>query len=135
MLIAFYKHAYLPHQPVFSGRLLNPTFSLPQMILYLLAYAISCPVQEFFARGIIQKALFNIYPKYKGAYSIFMASMLFALLHIYISPKMVALALILGLYWGTLYHYFRNLLAITLSHLLIGIWTLYLVGFDQFIYP
>lgn len=133
LFILTYKHFHCFYdETLFDGRLyqLHPT-QLSKQVIFLLAYVISCPFQECFARGMIQKAFTAMLPKRSATLSILFASVLFACLHIYIGHLMVIFSFMLGLYWGILYYLYRNLLALTFSHLIIGIWALYVVGLDK----
>lgn len=138
MIMTVIKYLVIPSdQNLFSGRLLISfnTHMEKENILYLLAYSISCPFQEWFARGIIQKSLTDYFmTQYRACLSILLSSILFAMYHSYMSLPMVGFALLLGMYWGILYHRYRCLFSLSISHSVVGIWALYILGFDEILY-
>lgn len=116
--------------------LFNPNFTAPhsanfyQFYFYpLLLYTLSVPAQEFIARGILQGSLqFFLEDRYATLKAILFSNLMFSSMHVYLSVTYAITALILGLFWGWLYSRHKTLIGASLSHMLIGIWGIYVLG-------
>ncbi len=100
--------------------LTHPHF--PRSLWFPLFYVfLSCPAQEFLYRGLI----FSILERggvRNGVVLVVVSAFLYASLHVFFTkPFMVPLTFLMGLCWGTIYLFFRNLWGIILSHVLVGL--------------
>lgn len=109
-------------------------FSWKTYFLSLLGYAVFCPVQEFIVRGCVQSSLQNLLDgtatmvKWRA---IIISNVLFASTHAHTSLGFSLMAFIPGVFWGWLYHRHRSLIGVSLSHILIGVWAAFIVGFEN----
>ena len=122
--------------PVFQlGGLLDPSVAASETrfaLVMSLGYVALVPLQEFVARGALQGPLqrFLVGP-HATALAIVIADALFTASHLYLSTTFALIALFPGLLWGWLYSRHGTLVAPIVSHVLIGWWTLFVLGFDR----
>jgi len=102
------------------------TYSNNESVLFYLFYIlISCPIQELLYRSILNKYLDEFKMNY--ILKIVIASLLFSLLHIiYMDTLTLVFTFIIGLYWNYCYYKDKNILGVTISHILIGVATIFL---------
>jgi membrane protease YdiL (CAAX protease family) len=92
---------------------------------YLFYIIISCPIQELIYRGILNEylSIYNLNIKLQ----IIIASLLFSFLHVIYKDSLTLLfTFIIGLYWNYSYLKDKNLIGVTISHIMIGIATIFL---------
>ncbi len=104
--------------------------SLELTIVAFLAYALFAPVQEMIARSGMQSS-FQMFltGKHKTWVSIFLSTLLFSSTHLHVSFILAVLVFPLGLFWGWLYSRNPTLIGVVVSHILIGCFGLFIVGF------
>ncbi len=97
-----------------------------------LAYMLLVPLQEFIARGALQSPLqrFLVGP-HASAMAVVVANALFVAAHLYLSIGFALIAMIPGFLWGWLYARHGTLLAPVVSHVLVGWWAFFVLGFDR----
>ena len=101
---------------------------VPTVVLILL-YSIHAIMQEFIARGCIQGGLHQfISGKWAPAVAIFLATMMFSVFHLMLDMRLALLTIIPGLLWGFLFYKERNVLAVAISHILIGVVAFFVLG-------
>ena len=99
----------------------NPDESLLFYIFYIL---ISCPAQEFLYRGIF--GYFDMNSKYNYLW-IVLSSLCYSFVHIiYRDILTCVLTFIIGIIWYMLYKKDKNLCGVTLSHMVLGVATIFL---------
>lgn len=140
VLAVIFKWLQITLIPEYSHRSLFEPFSLikatgiPLYLIWantLLFYALFvAPVEEFMIRGVLQSCLeFFLLGKHKVLLAILVSNLLFSSLHIYLSPSIAFIAFFTGLFFGWLYHSInKNLLAVSISHALLGVWAFWFVG-------
>jgi len=97
------------------------------------AYALFVPVQEMVARSGIQSSLMMfLRSRRKVALSIFMSTLLFSSTHLHTGYAFALSSFPVGLFWGWLYARRPTLIGVIFSHLLIGIWAVFVVSFPIF---
>lgn len=145
LLILIIKWALITFIPSLQGiRLFDPgaifkkgtNFYLPTYLSALFAYALFCPLQEFIIRGGIQTSLENFFDKEQKNstwLAILVSNLLFASAHSHTSPGFALSAFIPGLFWGWLYARQRSLMGVGISHVLLGVWAAFIVGFQNII--
>lgn len=125
------------HLPIFdiganirtnSSEAINPIIP----ILIIMGYLILTPIQELLVRGALQSSLqeFLVGPN-KTLWAIFISNLIFTMLHVHISLSLAAAVFIPGLLWGWLYARHKTLLGVSLSHLIIGGWSFFILGFQK----
>ncbi len=124
----------LHNYPLFSGSLV--TFLTPlKSFLLMFLYIISCPVQEFIIRGILQGSLATfLQGKSVVLRSIIISNVIYSTMHLYLTFSYTVVALVLGLFFGWLYAKQKSLVGVTISHALIGIWAIYIVGIEYVLF-
>ncbi|HTD13991.1 MAG TPA: CPBP family intramembrane glutamic endopeptidase [Chthoniobacterales bacterium] len=116
------------HLDLFSGRLSQRPLQ-SNYLVQLAIYVVLIPVQEFIARGILQGSLQEFLTgRTRVLKAILISNLLFSTFHLFVSPYFALLSFFPGMFWGWLYSRQRSLIAVTVSHTLIGVWALYLVG-------
>ena len=101
----------------------------------MISYAfLSVPLQELIIRGGVQGCLEQIYSGSKSMWTpILVANMIFATVHVMISPLVAAFVFFPGLYWGWLFARHNNLIGVCLSHAIYGICAYFLIGYIDII--
>ncbi len=137
-LIVALKWALIQTSPAFSERSLFDLYrpsglGLGGTLAVVGAYALFVPIQEMVARSGIQSSLMMfLRPKHRVPMSIFMSTLLFSSTHLHTSVEFAALVFPMGLFWGWLYSRHPTLVGVVFSHLLIGIWAVFVVSFPFF---
>ena len=86
-------------------------------------------MQEFIARGCIQGGLHQfVSGKWAAITSIFLATMMFSVFHLMLDMKFALLTIIPSLLWGFLFYKERNLWAVAISHIIIGVVAFFVLG-------
>jgi CRP-like cAMP-binding protein len=101
-------------------------------IVMPLAYALFCPVQEFLARGAIQTS-FQLFlgseKNSKNLQAIILSNLIFAQSHLWLSVNFAIMVFFSGLFWGWMYNKQKDLVGVSVSHILIGCWVAFAIGF------
>jgi len=134
-LLCVIKWVYLTRYP---GAQDYPLLSLGQhlnmskggLILTCLAYSVFAPVQEFIARGCFQTSFQNfLMGRYRILTAIVISNLMFSMTHLHISIGFALIAFIPGLFWGWQYARHKNLIGISISHIIIGLSASIFIGF------
>lgn len=99
-----------------------------------LAYVASCPIQEFMFRGAIQSSFQRFlkserHPRTWTA--ILLANLLSAATHMHTTYGFAVVVFLPGLFWGWLYAKQGSVLGVSVSHILIGFWAVFIVSFSH----
>lgn len=125
------------HLPVFDvGANLNlapnETVNSVISVLIIVGYLILTPIQELIARGALQSSLQEFLTgNNKTWWAIFVSNLIFSMVHVHVSLSLAAAVLIPGLFWGWLYSRHKTLLGVSISHLIIGGWAFFVLGFQK----
>lgn len=96
----------------------------------LILYILSTPLQEFIFRGVLLTSLQKtLHGRNRTRLAILISTLLFAAVHeplFWLFPIAVFLP---GLLWGWLFARHRTLIGVSISHLLLGFWAFYIIGF------
>lgn len=134
-LIVAIKWGLLQASPAFAGRQLFDLYrpaglGLGGTLAVLAAYASFVPVQEMVARSGVQSSLMMfLRPPQRVPMAIFMSALLFSATHLHTGLAFAALVFPMGLFWGWLYARRPTLVGVVFSHLLIGIFAVFVVSF------
>jgi CRP-like cAMP-binding protein len=129
------KWLVIQYQPEFKGM---PVFDFYEshnvspatIMMAMLAYAVFAPIQEMISRSGVQSALEKyLTSKHKRSISILISTILFSSTHIHISLTLAVLVFPLGLFWGWLYSRNPTLIGVSVSHIFLGWFALFVVGF------
>lgn len=108
----------------------SPEMPWSQWFLFLLIYATLSFAQEY-VRAVTQGGLAFFYraagqpDRWKA---LLIANIVFAILHVHLSPVFAVLAFSGGLIWGWVFQREQSYLAAAVSHLAIGTWVVFIVG-------
>jgi CRP-like cAMP-binding protein len=136
LLAVAVKAAILAFHPAAAGA---PLFALAHnlrhgdqaMLVELAAYATLSPLQEFIARGSVQGAFQDfLVDKRRTLKAILISNLLFSMMHLHLSIVFSVLVFFPGLFWGWLYSRHRTLVGVCASHVLLGVFAFWVVGFD-----
>lgn len=139
LVTVVYKYIGIHFTNAFAGRHLfdmslnlsssNISVSFWYGVAIVLLYLIFVPVQELITRGALQSSFqILLTGRHKIFWSIILSNMLFSVIHVYISLAFVVIAFVPGLFWGWLYSRHHTLIGITISHLILGAWAIFIVG-------
>ncbi len=127
-LLLTFDPAYEQHRLI---PLLHEPFSVGPAIGYLV-YAALVPLQEFLSRGAIQGTLFDVLDgseRRRKFWSILVSNTLFAITHLHLTITYGVAAFVGGLFWGWLYSQERSLVRPVVSHIIVGVFALYVLDF------
>lgn len=95
-----------------------------------IGYIVLALVQEIMARGVMQGVLTNFYNewKYKHVLAIILSNGLFAAAHLHISLTFAVVTFFTGCLWGIQYVYQKSIIGVWISHTVVGLFTLRLLG-------
>lgn len=97
-----------------------------------LLYILFVPFQVFLAQGVIQSSLLEFLPQENRKWlSVVVSSLLFSAFHIELNVVFALGVLIPGVMWSILYLRHRTLISITISHIIIGFWGLFLLDYQH----
>jgi membrane protease YdiL (CAAX protease family) len=137
-LIIFFVPAFHDFKLFDSGAFFNTEqmFTYQKYFLFMFFYVLLCPVQEFLVRGFIQTSMQALMDGHSGwglVKVILLSNLVFASMHAHISFFFEISAFIPGLFWGWLYARQKTLVGVSVSHILIGVWAVFIVGFQNMI--
>ena len=117
----------------FEGVLYHGAAQKDSLFLLSLMYVfISTPLQEFLFRGCFQGALQSFLTGPYGArVAVFTTSLIFAMVHLAISPILSMIAFIGGCFWGNLYKRHNTLVGVIFSHMCVGFWLFFVLGVER----
>lgn len=116
-------------QPVFDFYR-SKGVSTQTAIMAAAGYALFAPIQEMIARSGMQSSfMLFLTIKHKTIVSIMLSTLLFSSTHLHISLLVALLVFPLGLFWGWLYSRNTTLIGVSLSHVALGLFGLFVVGF------
>ena len=123
------NHPAMEGLPIFD---LSRSRDLSWLTIVGFAAAYSCfaPVQEMIARSGMQSS-FQMFltGKHKTATSVVLSTLLFSSTHLHVSLQLAALVFPLGLFWGWMYSRHPTLIGVSASHVFLGLFGLFVVGF------
>jgi len=94
-------------------------------------YAITAPLQEFIVRAGLQTALERcLAGRASGVQSVLLSNALFASAHVHLSVNFALVAFVAGVSWGALFARQRQLVGVSVCHLLVGWFAFLVVGFE-----
>jgi len=134
-LIKWYLVTYIPQfqgMEIANWYAVDYTAPIPPKFQFLIGstYIFLSPMQEFLARGMLQSSLQAVLSgRYAPLWAIILSNLVFASFHVQLSPILSLFALIFGLFWGWIYHRQGSLVGCSISHILIGVWSLGILNF------
>lgn len=128
-LALIHTHPKMIGQPIFDFYQ-SKGVSTTTMVLSVIAYSVFAPVQEMVARSGMQSSfMMFLTSKRKVWLSIFLSTLLFSSTHLHVSFTLAILVFPLGVFWGWLYSRYPTLIGVAISHVLLGIFGLFVIGF------
>jgi hypothetical protein len=128
-VILVYRLPSMAGQPVFD-LYRSKGAGIEEALLAAGAYALFAPVQEMIARSGIQSPLMLfLRGRHKTLKSILLATLLFSATHLVLNELLALLVVPIGLFWGWLYARHPTLIGVCLSHVALGLFGLFIVGF------
>lgn len=109
-----------------------PSFAAPVRWIAIAIYSALSVMQEVIIRCTMQSSLEDFLggPR-RVAMAILVSNGLFAAYHLHLSLSFAALVFIPGLFWGVLFARRRSLVGVGVSHILIGVWAIWVMGFES----
>jgi CRP-like cAMP-binding protein/membrane protease YdiL (CAAX protease family) len=137
-LIVLIKWVLIRTLPAFAGLPLFDFYRYKGLgtgatLAVVAAYSLFVPIQEMVARSGIQSSfMMFLRSRHKVPLSIFMSTLLFSATHLHTTFAFAVTVFPVGLFWGWLYSRHPTLIGVVFSHLLIGIWAVFIVSFPFF---
>ncbi len=129
-----YFSANPQHIHVISGfdeGMVDGQFILTLYLSAICLYAILCPIQELVARCALQSTFYYFLPGnelFRKWNAIILSNLIFSSVHSHLSFMFVCLTFIPGLFWGWLFHKQRSFIAVSASHIMLGVWVIFIIG-------
>src|SRR3990167_8587025 len=99
---------------------------LQTLLLYTFLIA---PFQELAARGGVPAALsMFLTTKHRSWIAILVTSLIFSTTHLAYPIHIAILSFVGGIFWGWLFHRQKNLIGVSISHAMIGLWVFWFLG-------
>lgn len=114
---------------IIQGNVVDMNIAVQYQMVLLFLYLFFAPLQEFISRGALQSSFeeFLMTP-HKKVWAILLSNLMFGMTHFIISPWFGMLSFVPGLMWGWLYSRHRTLVGVIVSHEIIGIWAIFILG-------
>jgi membrane protease YdiL (CAAX protease family) len=107
----------------------NTTLEMTLLAAFL--YAAFVPIQEGVARCGLQSSLqMFLTGRYRVLEAILLSNMLFSATHLHVSVKLALLVFPVGVFWGWLYYRHKTVIGVIVSHIIVGLFGLFVVGFS-----
>ncbi|HAZ7574538.1 cyclic nucleotide-binding domain-containing protein [Legionella sp. PATHC032] len=125
---------HLDNNLLFSGTkrfLVNNEVDWVHYFAMIFLYSLFAPIQELMARSALQSTFFHFLPGekiFRQWNAIFLSNLIFATMHTHLGLTFASLTFIAGLFWGWLFHRQKSLLGVSISHVILGVWSLFIVG-------
>lgn len=137
-ILTLVKVAWIASDPGHSGTslfqpaaILQGHVSLGSWLAAVTAYSVLSALQEFFVRSGLQGSmrLFDARTDITINWRVIViTNLMFASGHAYLGLRFMLAAFIPGLFWGWLFERQRSLLGVAVSHAMVGIWALFVLG-------
>lgn len=118
--------------PLFDpGAILIGPFSLWMYLFDVGLYVLHAPLQEIVARTGLQGTMQHFAPATAGHVNwkaIWISNLLFAAAHNYMGFGFCVAVFVPGMFWGWMFSRQRSIVGPIVSHLLIGIWAIFILG-------
>lgn len=126
--VATYTIPFYMGKPVWDMSHLSQFDWQMQVMIYTL-YALLIPVQELIARGVIQSSLQRVLTgNLVTARAILLSNLMFSSFHLYMDVRFAVMTFFPGLVWGMLYARQDSLAGVCISHIIIGLYALKVLG-------
>lgn len=138
--VFIYFTANAQHIPLFSGYyegIDNGVFSLKFYLVVIFLYAVFSCIQELIVRCAMQSTFFMFLPGTQTVRkwnAIILANIIFAAAHSHLSFEFAALTFVTGIFWGWLFHKQRSLISVSISHIILGVWVVFIIGLKGILY-
>ncbi len=104
-------------------------FGTLKTLSFILLYILFVPVQEFIVRSALMGSLlYYLRGRLVPMLAILMSTLLYSIAHLYMGWFVSFSVLIPGLFWSLLFYKTRSLLAVSISHACIGLYTLFFLN-------
>lgn len=136
ILLTLGKWALVELSPAHAGKPVFAVLDRPFTVGPLLGYgvyALLVPIQEFVSRGAVQGPLYEFFTgseRRRWFWAIVVSNTLFGVTHLHLTITYGLVAFTGGLLWGMLYARQRSLIGPVVSHIVVGVHALYVLGFD-----
>ena len=104
--------------------------------LAMVVYAVLCPAQELVARCGIQAPLYEFLrgsELKRKVTAIVISNLLLVATHAHLNLGFALATFIPGLFWGWLFSRHRNIIGVSVSHILVGWFALFALGIEEFL--
>lgn len=128
------------HINLFSGTdegVVDGLFSLKLYLSVVCMYALLSPIQELVARCALQSTFFYFLPgneTFRTWNAIILSNLIFASVHSHLSLFFASLTFLPGLFWGWLFNKQRSYIGVSVSHILLGVWVIFIIGGKGLVY-
>lgn len=116
--------------PVFNlVILIHKDLSTISWILMLVVYSLLCPIQELLVRGCLQGVMEKVLTlRSKKLAAILLSNIIFSTFHLHLSMFLTISVFFVGCMWGWLYSRHNTIVGVSVSHILLGLWGVTILG-------
>jgi CRP/FNR family transcriptional regulator, cyclic AMP receptor protein len=117
------------HEPLFELPFFH-RYTLLFGLLIVATYACFCFIQEMIFRGAIQNSLIHFLTgRFARTRVVLTTTLIVFAAHLHLKSLVLPLLVIVpNIFWCLLYYKYRSLLGVTVSHIIIGVWVLFIMG-------
>jgi CRP-like cAMP-binding protein len=128
--ILIHTHPQMIGKPLFD--FYQSKNASPGAIMFaVIAYSLFAPVQEMVARSGMQASfMMFLTSKHRVWQSIILSTLMFSSTHLHVSFTLAVLVFPVGLFWGWLFSRQPTLIGVSASHVGLGLFGLFIVGFS-----
>jgi len=102
---------------------------LGEILLTAGLYVLFAPAQEFIARGALQSSFRELLGgRFVTTRAIAYSTLMFSAMHVHLSTSFALMALVPSVFWGIMYARQGTLVGVSISHVLLGLWTVFFLG-------
>jgi CRP-like cAMP-binding protein len=123
---------YLPTHSHYSHLFSGAPLSWGYYLTMIFVYSLFSPAQELITRSATQTTFYLFLPgsdTFRKWNAIILSNLLFATIHSHLSLMFSAVVFVPGLFWGWLFHKQRSVIGVSVSHIVLGVWALFIIGF------
>ena len=105
-------------------------YTLPLALVIVATYACFCFIQEMIFRGAIQNSLIHFLTgPFARTRVVLTTTLIVFAAHLHLKSLVLPLLVIVpNIFWCLLFYKYRSLLGVTISHVIIGVWVLFIMG-------
>lgn len=124
VIMLIIRYLMISNEEIFFSWKSLASFSRLQFFLYICTYPVHCYLQEFVARGVLQGLTGRFFSGTHYMFPVFLVAFLFCAAHIRLSLLFGGLTFIISMLFGYIYYRHKNLLGVSIVHVITGLFAI-----------